>query len=190
MKGAVLARLLGAAALLVVLYYVVPVEPGDAVWRLVLRLVSAVVCVAGATVLIFRQVRKQMSVADEEPPLAGLAIALVAGLVAFAMADYLIAYSDPTEFAQLETRTDALYFALSTLLTVGYGDVHAEGQLARVVVIIQMAFNIVVLATGASLLANQISDRVRRRRAQPAAAAAGPNPEANPPASAGPGPRT
>jgi voltage-gated potassium channel Kch len=165
MKGSVLARLLGASTLLVVLYYVVPVEPGDSDWRLVARLVSAVLCVAGATVLIIRQVRKQMNVADDEPPLAGLAVALVAGLVAFAMTDYLIAYSDPTQFAELTTRTDALYFALSTLLTVGYGDVHAVGQLARGVVTIQMAFNIVVLATGASLLANQISDRVRRRRA-------------------------
>ena len=183
MKGAVLARLLGASTLLVVLYYVLPVEPGDADWRLALRVLAAVACVVGATVLIVRQVRKQMKVAADEPPLAGLAIALVAGLVAFAMADYLIAYSDPNEFAELETRTDALYFALSTLLTVGYGDVHAEGQLARVVVIIQMAFNIVVLATGASLLANQISDRVRRRRAQPAVTAAPPadNPTGPPP---------
>jgi len=179
MKGAVLARLLGASTLLVVLYYVVPVEPGDSAWRLVLRLVSAIACVAGATVLIVRQVRKQMKVADEEPPLAGLAVALVTGLVAFAMADYLIAYSDPAQFAELETRTDALYFALSTLLTVGYGDVHAAGQLARVVVTIQMAFNIVVLATGASLLANQISDRVRRRRA-PAPASPPPAPDPGP----------
>ena len=181
MKGAVLARLLGASTLLVVLYYVVPVEAGDAAWRLVLRLAAAVVCVVGATVLIVRQVRKQMRAgADaDEPPLIGLAVALVAGLVAFAMADYLIAYSDPTEFAELKTRTDALYFALSTLLTVGYGAVHAVGQLARVVVTIQRAFNIVVLATGASLLANQISERVRRRRAPaPADKPAGPGPSA------------
>ena len=142
--------------------------------------------VAGATVLIVRQVRKQMNVGDDEPPLAGLAIALVAGLVAFAMTDYLIAYSDPTEFAELTTRTDALYFALSTLLTVGYGDVHAVGQLARAVVIIQMAFNIVILATGASLLANQLSDRVRRRR-RPAAAGP-PAPPAAPAPLAAPGP--
>jgi voltage-gated potassium channel len=186
MRRAVLARLLGASTLLVVLYYIVPVEPGDSAWRLVARIVSAVLCVAGATVLIVRQVRKQMNVGDDEPPLAGLAIALVAGLVAFAMTDYLIAYSDPTEFAELTTRTDALYFALSTLLTVGYGDVHAVGQLARAVVIIQMAFNIVILATGASLLANQLSDRVRRRR-RPAAAGP-PAPPAAPAPLAAPGP--
>jgi len=54
---------------------------------------------------------------------------------------------------------------------VGYGDVHAEGQLARVVVILQMGFNIVVLATGASFLGRQISDRARRRRDAAAAAA-------------------
>ena len=66
---------------------------------------------------------------------------------------------------------------------MGYGDVHAVGQLARVVVIIQMAFNIVILATGASLLVNQLSDRVRRRRRP---AAAGPPAPPGPPASAAP----
>jgi voltage-gated potassium channel len=164
MNGAVLARVLGASSLLLVLYFVVPVEGDDSPGRLALRLLSATVCVVGATVLIVKQVHKHIRSAGDEPPLAGLAVALVAGLVAFAMADFLIAYSDPEQFAALRTRTDALYFALSTLLTVGYGDVHAQGQLARAVVTAQMAFNIVVLATGASLLANQISDRIRRRR--------------------------
>jgi voltage-gated potassium channel len=164
MKGAPLARVVGASTLLLILYYVVPVGPGDDGWRLALRLAAAVACVVGAAYLIVRQVRKQLKPAGDEPPLAGLAVALVAGLVAFAMADYLIAYSDPAAFAELRTRTDALYFALSTLLTVGYGDVHAVGQVARAVVSAQMAFNIVVLATAASFLANQISDRVRRRR--------------------------
>jgi hypothetical protein len=172
MRGAPLVRVVGASVLLLTLYYVLPVEGGDASWRLILRIGSSVVCVLGATVLIVRQVRKQMNPALDEPPLAGLAVALVAGLVAFAMADYLIAFSDATEFVGLETRTDGLYFALSTLLTVGYGDVHAEGQLARVVVILQMGFNIVVLATGASFLGRQISDRARRRREAAARSAA------------------
>lgn len=165
MRGRPLARVLGASALLLICYYVLPVEGGDSAGRLALRTASAVVCVLGAAILIVRQVRRQLDPTRETSALAGLAVALVAALLAFAMADYLIAWSDPSEFDGLETRTDALYFALSTLLTVGYGDVHAEGQLARGVVIGQMAFNIVVLATGFSFLANQLGARLRERRA-------------------------
>ena len=58
----------------------------------------------------------------------------------------------------METKTDALYFTMSTLATVGFGDVHATGQLARLLVTIQIAFNLVFVAT----LVTVLSKRVRR----------------------------
>ena len=64
------------------------------------------------------------------------------------------------EFVSLETKTDALYFALTTLATVGFGDVHAEGQIARTLVIIQMVFNVVVLTRAAQAL---LASRAVRR---------------------------
>jgi hypothetical protein len=42
-----------------------------------------------------------------------------------------------------------LYFALTTLAAVGF-DVHAHSQIARRPVVVQMAFNVVVLASAAS----------------------------------------
>jgi hypothetical protein len=53
--------------------------------------------------------------------------------------------SDPTQFESLQTRTDALYYTVITLGTVGYGDVHAVGQAARIVTTIQVAFDLVVI---------------------------------------------
>jgi len=91
-------------------------------------------------------------------------VALIAGANAFALADFVVAISGPHEFEGLTTRTDALYFALATLFTVGYGDIHAASQGARVLVIFQMIFNIGVLATGASLLVNQATRRIQQRR--------------------------
>jgi hypothetical protein len=47
-----------------------------------------------------------------------------------------------------------LYFALTTLAAVGFGDVHAHSLIARRPVVVQMAFNVVVLASAASVLAS------------------------------------
>jgi voltage-gated potassium channel len=93
-----------------------------------------------------------------------LLLAAVAGVICFALIDYAITRSDETQFAGLQTRTDALYFAVTTLATVGFGDVHAQGQLARQVVTVQMVFNVVVLASAARVLTRGISQRSRTSR--------------------------
>jgi divalent metal cation (Fe/Co/Zn/Cd) transporter len=159
-----IARVTVATVLILAAYYIVPVEPGVEGDRLVARIVASLLVVVAATLVVVRQVRRQVHPGDDEPPLAGLAIALVAGVTAFALADYILAFSKPGQFVSMQTRTDALYFALATLLTVGYGDVYAQGQAARVLVSVQMLFNIAVLATSASFLVNQIGDRLRRQR--------------------------
>jgi voltage-gated potassium channel len=64
----------------------------------------------------------------------------------------VIARTGSSEFVGLETKTDALYFALTTLATVGFGDVHAEGQVARLLLIAQIIFNIVALTRAAHVL--------------------------------------
>ncbi|SNT29140.1 Ion channel [Asanoa hainanensis] len=164
MNGAAWFRVSASVVLLVALYYIVPVEAGDSGWRLVVRSLAALVFVAGAIALVVWQIRRRLR--SDQLPLEGLAVALVAGAIAFALADYVVAISLPTQFQGLSTRTDGLYFALSTLFTVGFGDIHASGQGARILVIFQMVFNIVVLATGASLLINQATARVRASRKQ------------------------
>ncbi|MEO3779653.1 ion channel [Micromonospora sp. B11E3] len=42
---------------------------------------------------------------------------------------------------------------------MGYGDVYAHGQVARVVVSLQMVFSIGVLATGVSIVVKQLARR-------------------------------
>jgi hypothetical protein len=75
----------------------------------------------------------------------------------------VIARTGSSEFVGLETKTDALYFALTTLATVGFGDVHAEGQVARLLLIAQIIFNIVVLTQAAHVL---LASRAVRHQAE------------------------
>jgi hypothetical protein len=157
-------RTVVTCALIVVLYYVIPVKPGTEGAPLALRVAVTVIAGLLITWLIIRQVRHHVT-ATEQVPLAGLVIALVGGVAFFALADYTAAVTSPGQFVSLDTKTDALYFTLATLTTVGYGDVHAAGQLARGIVIVQLIFNVVVIATGASVLSRQLRDRARERRA-------------------------
>ncbi|GAA2708912.1 potassium channel family protein [Micromonospora olivasterospora] len=153
-----------ACALLVVAYFAVPVRSDPNGLRLMLRAAGTAALVLTVAWLVTAQVRRQLA-APEIPgtvpvrALVHLAVALVAGLLTFALADYVIAQTAPGQFVGLATRVDALYFALATLTTVGYGDVYAHGQFARVVVSLQMVFSIGVITTGVSLVVRQLTRR-------------------------------
>lgn len=149
--------------LVLALYYLVPVEHGVTGTQLVLRTVGTVLAGLLVTLLIIREIRGLL-VDPEHGSLPRLLTMLVVGVVFFAFADYVTALSGTHQFADLRTKTDGLYFALATLTTVGYGDVHASGQIARDVVSVQLVFNVVVIATGASVLSKQIGNRARSRR--------------------------
>jgi voltage-gated potassium channel len=83
---------------------------------------------------------------------------------AFSLVYYAIAVYDPDQMVGVRTRLDALYFTMSTMSTVGYGDVHAVSQLARGVVVVHLTFNLVFLGVLARLLQRRLGDRVEERR--------------------------
>lgn len=159
---AMLGRPLLTGALIVGLYYLIPVEPGVDRTQMLVRAGLTALCGLVIAWLIISQARRSVRQAGEGS-LAGLLTAILAGVVFFALADYITAISASGQFVGLTTKTDALYFALATLTTVGYGDVHAEGQIARGVVSVQLVFNVVIVATGASVLSRELSSRLRRR---------------------------
>jgi voltage-gated potassium channel len=63
-------------------------------------------------------------------------------------------------FAGIDTRLDAIYFTVTTLATVGFGDISATGQAARAAVTVQMLFDLVFLGLAARVL---ITAAQRRR---------------------------
>lgn len=152
---------LGVAAL-TVLYFAVPVQAPSSGTELAARIVLGLAALIGLAAVIRAQMVRDL----EHPgsPLTGLALGIVAGVLLFALADYALARHAPGEFEGLRTRLDALYFALTTLLTVGFGDITARGQWARALLCAQMVFNILVLAGAASFLAEEIDIRARSRR--------------------------
>lgn len=148
-------------AVVVVLYFVMPLGGTVADPVLWIRLTAVVVGFSLVAVSIARRVRRQLRTDTESRPLDELLVAVVAGVLFSAVADYLLATARPGQFEGLATRIDALYFALTTLTTVGYGDIHAVGQLARGLLIVQMLFNVGVIATGAGVAARALGRRLR-----------------------------
>ena len=73
----------------------------------------------------------------------------------------------PGQFADLHDKTDALYFNISTLATVGFGDVHPVGQLARAAVTLQIVFNLVFLGAAVSIITGFVRRRAQRRLSGP-----------------------
>jgi hypothetical protein len=152
---------------LVVLYFAVPVTTkvdGD----LVLRGVSSVLVLLLLGLGVLRQLKKHLEQDDRR--IDGLIITIVTVVVVFSFVFYALARHVPGEFAQMTTRVDALYFTVATMATVGFGDVHATGQMARSLVLVLMTFNVVFVGTAVALMSTRIKDvaaaRIEERHRQ------------------------
>ena len=61
-----------------------------------------------------------------------------------------------SNFTESLTRTDALYFSMTTFATVGYGDIAAKSEVARLVVTVQMSLDLVFLGLVVRLFLNAV----------------------------------
>jgi hypothetical protein len=149
-----------------VAYYAVPIGEVPSSWDVVF---AALGLVAGLGVIVYVAVRQLKAMArfkqgDPSVRLDILVLLLVIVVPLFAAGYYAIERGDPDQFAELETKTDALYFTLSTLATVGFGDVHAAGQLGRALVSVQITFDLVFVAAVVTVLTSQLRARAAERR--------------------------
>ena len=137
------------------IYFVVPVDADRAPVGVLAGVLLSVVALVGVVMMVFTEVR------SAQRRLTGwqLVLALEIALVVFSFTYYVVASNDPEQFADLSTRLDAVYFSTATAATVGYGDVHPVGQLARGLVTGQMVFNIVFIAAVVNLARERMSER-------------------------------
>ncbi|NQU37944.1 MAG: two pore domain potassium channel family protein [Actinobacteria bacterium] len=87
---------------------------------------------------------------DSRIRILSVLVLIIAMLMFFAVSFYRLSGIDG-EIVGLQTHLDAIYFTVSTSMTVGFGDVVAGGQIGRFIVLVQMIFNIVVLAAASKL---------------------------------------
>jgi voltage-gated potassium channel len=74
---------------------------------------------------------------------------------------------DPAAFSEPLDRTAALYLTVTIFATVGFGDIVAETDGARLLVTVQMLLNLVLIGVGVKLLGSAARRGVARRQGQP-----------------------
>ena len=157
-------RSLLIAAVLVVVYYVLPLDrPWDT--DTAIRLLIGLLVFAGVMVWGVKAIAgsRYPGVRAAE----ALALILPFFLLLFASTYFLMERASAASFTQPLTRTDALYFTVTVFTTVGFGDITAKSETARVVLIVQMLADLALLGAGIRVLLGAVQ-RGRERRSDAA----------------------
>ncbi|NUR10064.1 MAG: two pore domain potassium channel family protein [Nocardioidaceae bacterium] len=136
-----LIRALARTTVLVALYYLLPLGRFTDV---------PVILVTGLLILAAGAAWQVRAVLKNKHPgvraIESLASTLPLFLLLFSAAYFTMASADPANFSTHPlTRTSALYFTVTVFTTVGFGDITAASDPARLIVIVQMLLDLVAL---------------------------------------------
>jgi hypothetical protein len=70
---------------------------------------------------------------------------------------------DGTQVTGLDTRVDAIYFTVTVMSTVGFGDIHAASQWARIVVTFQIVFDLLFVGVAVRVFVGAAKLRVSEK---------------------------
>ena len=149
-----IARALLTASVLVALYYLLPLNSSATEAATVIKLAVGLIVLSA---LMIWQVR---SIAESNNPalkaLEGLCLAVPLFLLLYSSAYYVMSHLDRTNFTSALSRTDALYFTVTTFSTVGFGDITAQTEAARLLVITQIMLDLVILGFGLRVIISAV----------------------------------
>ncbi|MGO9872895.1 MAG: ion channel [Acidimicrobiia bacterium] len=140
---------------MIVAFFVLPFGKN---WFLVSLLLAVIL--VGLFPFAIRRFRRVLR--SERPVLeavTALIITLVTLIVAFAAVYYVLATRDSASVRGLKTKVDALYFETTMISTVGFGDVTATSQGARIIATVNMVANMLYLGTTLRLLTWAVQQR-------------------------------
>jgi voltage-gated potassium channel len=160
-------RALGNTAALVAIYYLLPLDHTSTWIAATILVIGLVAFIA----LVIFQVR--WIIRSRFPGLRAveaLATSLPLFLLLFSGTYVVMAAVSASNFGEKLTHTDALYFTVTVFTTVGFGDITAKSQGARILVTGQMVFDLIILGIGAKIILGAVT---RGRQRQPPNAGAG-----------------
>ena len=149
-------RIAGSSTALVALYYLLPLDRSSAGGPITILVIGLAVFIA----LVAFQVRSII-----RSPFPGLravealATSVPLFLLLFAGSYVVMAAMSAGNFGGRLTRTDGLYFTVTVFSTVGFGDITAKTQAARLVVTVQMIADLVILGLAIKVIVGAVSHR-------------------------------
>ena len=157
-----LLRALATMVVLIALYYLLPLDHDK---NVPVTLSARPLILLAVTAWQLRKV-----IHHKHPParaIEALATTVPLFLLLFAWAYFTMAANHPANFStHALTRTDALYFTVTVFSTVGFGDITAASQAARLVVTAQMLLDLVALGLLVRAFVGAV--QVARRQTPPA----------------------
>lgn len=154
-------RIIATTSAVIGAYYLLP-DSIDArtgvLTRIVVGLAVLAVVVAFQIRALGRARYPQLKAAE------GFAFALTALVATFSFSYLSMSVNDPAAFDEPLGHTDALYFTLTTVTTVGFGDVAPKTEAARGLVIGQMVIDFVLIGVGVRLLSLETKRRLGATR--------------------------
>jgi hypothetical protein len=142
-------RALASTVALVVIYYLLPLDRSSTPVAVTLLVIGLMVFVGLVAFQIRAIVRSSVPVLRA---IEALATSVPLFLLLFAATYVVLATISASNFNQPLTRTDAIYFAVTVFATVGFGDIAATTQAARLVVTAHMLVDLVILGLGARII--------------------------------------
>jgi voltage-gated potassium channel len=153
-------RILAMTSGLLVVYALVPV-PGSSGFGALVAMLGGLVIVV---ILVGWQIR---TIARARHPVLRavevVASALPLLAVVFAFIYLSVSRADASSFSEQLDRVAALYYTVSTISTVGFGDIAARSDAARILVTVQMLFDLALLAALVRLIIIATRTRLRRQ---------------------------
>ena len=84
-------------------------------------------------------------------------------IVVFAATYSVISNGRPDSFSEPLSRTDALYFTVTVLSTVGFGDIAPRTEVARIITTIQMITNLITVGLLTKIVFGAMQKALRRQ---------------------------
>jgi hypothetical protein len=98
----------------------------------------------------------------------GFALIVPLLLLGFAATYVRMSAANPDAFSQPVDQVGAVYFSMTIMATVGFGDIAATTDAARITVMLQMAADVIVLVVVARVMVNSVRVQTGRFRDEPA----------------------
>lgn len=163
-----LLRIVVAVGGLLLVYFQMPLGTDD----LAVGLVAVAVGLVAFGAVFVRQVRRIRSA--EYPMLRAVESTALVGclfVVVVASIHYSLWLADHESYSEALSRLDALYFTVTTLATVGFGDITPTSTLTRTVTTALIVLGVALLGAGVRILigvASQVNEDRRKRASPPA----------------------
>ena len=147
-----------------VIYYLLPLDHSST-WAAVTILVVGLVLFIGLVAFQVRSIVRSRFPALRA--IEALATSIPLFLLLFASVYVVMATISASNFSEPLTHTDALYFTVTVFSTVGFGDITAKSEAARLVVTSQMIADLLIIGLGLRVIVGAVT-RSRQQRPEDA----------------------